>query len=72
MKIIPKIDDRRLRRKLDHQIRNNPRQIQIALGTVLLGLGILLTASSSFIMFGLILVGVAMIVRGLNEFLDWF
>jgi len=32
MKIIPKIDDRRLRRKLDHQIRNNPRQIQIALG----------------------------------------
>ena len=32
MKITPKIDDRRLRRKLDQQIRENPRQIQIALG----------------------------------------
>ena len=32
MKITPKIDDRKLRRKLDQQIRENPRQIQIALG----------------------------------------
>lgn len=32
MKITPKIDDRRLRRKLDQQIRDNPRQVQIALG----------------------------------------
>ena len=32
MKITPKIDDRRLRKKLDQQIRENPRQIQIALG----------------------------------------
>lgn len=32
MKITPKIDDRRLRRKLDQQIRENPKQIQKALG----------------------------------------
>jgi len=32
MKIIPKIDDRRLRRKLDQQIREQPRQVRIALG----------------------------------------
>ena len=32
MKITPKIDDRRLRKKLDQQIRENPKQIQIALG----------------------------------------
>ena len=32
MKITPKIDDRRLRKKLDQQIRENPRQIKIALG----------------------------------------
>ena len=32
MKITPKIDDRKLRRKLDQQIREQPRQTQIALG----------------------------------------
>jgi len=32
MKIKAKIDDRRLRKKLDQQIRDNPRQIQKALG----------------------------------------
>lgn len=32
MKITPKIDDRKLRRKLDQQIKNQPRQTQLALG----------------------------------------
>jgi len=32
MKITPKVDDRRLRRKLNQQIREQPRQIKIALG----------------------------------------
>ncbi len=32
MKIIAKVDDRKLRKKLDQQIRENPRQIKIALG----------------------------------------
>jgi hypothetical protein len=47
-------------------------KIQIAFGIVLLALGILLTTSSSYIMIGLLLVGGAMIVRGLNEIFDWF
>ena len=32
MKIIPKVDDARLKRKLNQQIREQPRQVQIALG----------------------------------------
>ena len=32
MKIIAKVDDRRLRKKLDQQIREQPKQIKIALG----------------------------------------
>jgi len=32
MKITPKVDDARLKRKLNQQIREQPRQVQIALG----------------------------------------
>jgi hypothetical protein len=32
MKITPKVDDKRLQRKLDQQIREQPRQIKIVLG----------------------------------------
>ena len=32
MKITPKIDDRKSKRKLNQQLREQPRQVQIALG----------------------------------------
>ena len=32
MKITPKIDDSKLRRKLNRQIKDQPRQTQLALG----------------------------------------
>jgi hypothetical protein len=32
MKITPKVDDKRLQRKLNQQIREQPRQIQTVLG----------------------------------------
>ena len=32
MKITPKVDDARFKRKLDQQLREQPRQVQIALG----------------------------------------
>ena len=46
--------------------------VQVVIGLVLLVLGVVFTLNSSYIMFGLVLVGGAMVIRGLNEKFCWW